>query len=60
MIAAYQATADRCAVSSPSTPLHLAVQPAARLRGSDRSSQSAHRNAAMTFKAIPTRFDHKG
>jgi hypothetical protein len=40
MITAYQGTADRSARSSPSTPLHLAVQTAARLRGYDRSSQS--------------------
>jgi len=32
MITAYQGTADRCARSSLSTPLHLAV-PAARLWG---------------------------
>jgi hypothetical protein len=40
MITAYQGTADHCARSSLSTPLHLAVQTAARLRGCDRSSQS--------------------
>ena len=47
-------TADRCAHSSRSTPLHLAVQTAARLRGCGRSFSRA-RNAAMSFKGSPCR-----
>jgi len=59
MIAAYQDKADRCARSSPSTPLHLRRKPL-RGFGGMTARPSRARNAAMTFKAKSTRFDHRG
>ena len=59
MIAAYQGTADSCASSSPSTPLHLRCKP---LRGFGGVTARLGRaqDAAMPFKAMSICFDHGG
>jgi len=59
MIAAYQGTADSCASSSPSTPLHLRCKPLRGFGGVTARLNRA-RDAAMPFMAIPIRSDHRG
>jgi len=59
MIATYQGTADFCASSSPSTPLHLRCKPL-RGFGGVTARHSRARNATMPFRAILIRSDHRG